>query len=165
MKKLVLPLAVTFILAALGGTLNAGNFQHQAGGVAIWLPDNWEIDNDEDEGAIYADAPEGDAYCVLQVLHDIHDLDAALKIFSDILSEEMDDFSMTQKARPDTLNGMKIMRISGNGLRDEETWSVDILLIAAKKAVLMCAMGWEKDSNGNFAALREKIFPSIQALN
>ena len=165
MKKMALPLAVAFFLAAMGATLSAENFQYPAGGVTIWLPDDWEIDNDEEEGAIYADTPEGDAYCVLQIVHDIHDLDAALKIFADILSEEMDDFTVTQKARSDTLNGMEILRISGNGRRDEETWSVDVLLIAAKKAVLMCAMGWEKDPNGKFASLREKIFPSIKALN
>ena len=103
------------------------------------------------------------AFC--RSLNEANDLTAALKIYADILSEEMDDFTVTRKARQSTLNGMEIMQIGGEGRRDEETWSVDVLLIATKKAVLMCAMGWEKDANGKFASLREKIFPSIKALD
>jgi predicted Zn-dependent protease len=165
MKKMALALAIVFSLAVLGGALTAKVFQNRAGGVAIWLPEDWEIDNDEEEGAVYADAPAGDAYCALQVLPETGSLAAALKIFADILSEEMDDVAVTQEARPGTLNGMKTMRVAGTGRRDEETWSVDVLLIASGKAVLMCSMGWEKDPRGEFAALRDKIFLSIQKLD
>ena len=164
MKKNLLSLAVVLLLAALSATLSAAVAKNTAGGVSIWLPDDWEIDNDELEGAVYADAPQGDAFCVLQILVNENDLTAALSTYEDALSEEMDTFTVSGKASASELNGMVARRIKGEGLRDEKTWSVDVLLIASKHAVLMCALGWEKDKEGRFAFLREKIFPSLKAL-
>ena len=165
MKKILLSLAVVLLLAALNATLGAAVVKHTAGGVSIWLPDDWEIDNDELEGAVYADAPEGDAFCVLQILANDTDLTAALSTYEDALSEEMDTFTVSAKASACELNGLNARRIKGEGRRDEKTWSVDVLLIGAKNAVLMCALGWEKDMEGRFAFLREKIFPSLKVLD
>ncbi len=164
MKKNLLSLAVVLLLAALSATLSATVAKNTAGGVSIWLPDDWEIDNDELEGAVYADAPDGDAFCVLQILANDTDLTAALSTYEDALSEEMDTFTVSDKANASELNGMAARRIKGEGRRDEKTWSVDVLLIVSKRAVLMCALGWEKDKEGRFAFLREKIFPSLKAL-
>jgi predicted Zn-dependent protease len=165
MKKTFLMLTVVFFVAALCGILNAENFENKAGGVSIWLPDDWEIDSEEQAGALYADAPDGDSFCVMQVLLEGNNLAAALDTYGDALSEEVDDFTVTQEARKSKLNGMEVDFIRGEGRRDEKTWSIDIALIAAGKSVLMCAIGWEKDKEGKFAPLREKIFPSIKPLD
>jgi hypothetical protein len=157
--------AFAFLLAAICGSLAAANFKNMAGGVSLWLPDDWEIDSDEEIGALYADAPDGDSFCVLQVLQEGNDLDAALKIYSDALSDEMDDFKVTRKASQSTLNGLNVFSINGEGWRDEKTWSVDVLLIASGKATLLCAIGWEKDKEEKFAPLRDTIFPSIKKLD
>ena len=165
MKKISLFMAAVFLLAGLGGSLPAEIFKNTAGGVSIWLPDGWEIDSDEQESALYADALEGDAFCVLQVLVEKNDLGAALNTYRAALTEEMDTFSVTREARQSQLNGMAASLIRGEGLRDEKTWSVDVLLITTAKAVLMCTIGWEKDKEVEFAPLRDKIFPSIKKLD
>lgn len=165
MKKMVLALAAVALLAVLAATLNAGEFINTAGGVSIWLPDEWEIDNDELEGAIYADAPEGDAFCVLQVLVNDNDMTAALSTYLDVLSDEMDTFTATAKAAKGEVNGLGTTLIRGEGLRDEKTWTVDVLLISSGKAVLMCSLGWEKDKEETFAFLRDKIFPSLKKID
>ncbi|HSQ35723.1 MAG TPA: hypothetical protein VLQ89_07015 [Candidatus Binatia bacterium] len=164
-KRMRFPLPVVFLLAALAVALSAGEYKNTAGGVSLWLPDEWEIDNDELEGAIYADAPEGDAFCVLQVLVNDNDLTAALSTYSDVLSDEMDTFTVTAKGAPKEVNGLGIIQIKGEGLRDEKTWTVDVQLVSTGKAVLMCALGWEKDKEETFAFLREKILPSLKALD
>ena len=158
-------LAVVFLLAALCGILSAEIFENKAGGVSIWLPDDWEIDIEEQEGALYADAPDGDSFCVLQVLLEGNDLTAALKAFRAPMAEEIDDFNATQEVLKSKLNGMEVDFFRGEGQRDEKTWSVDVALIATEEAVLMCAIGWEKDKEGKFAPLSEKIFPSIKRLD
>jgi predicted Zn-dependent protease len=165
MKKTLWPLAVVLLLTASGGTLRAGDFKHTAGGVSIWLPDGWEIDRDETENALYADAPDGDAFCVLEVLAGANDLGTALNAYNDALYEEMDDFTVTVKERQGKLNGWDTLRISGEGLRDEKAWSVDVLLIATAKGALMCAFGWEKEKAGQFTPLRDKVFPSIKKID
>ncbi len=165
MRKLFLLLAVVLVLTAINTNLNAGILKNLAGAVSIWLPDDWETDSDEQEMALYADAPAGDSFCVLQVLVEKNDLSAALKIYRDALSEEMDNFTVTREAQRSTLNGLEAITISGEGLRDEMTWSVDVRLIATEKAALMCAMGWEKDKEEIFAPLRDKILPSIKMLD
>lgn len=164
MRKLFLLLAVVLLLTAISTNLNAGILKNLAGAVSIWVPDDWETDSDEQEMALYADAPDGDSFCVLQVLVKKNNLDAALKIYHDALSEEMDNFTVTREPRRSTLNGMETITISGQGLRDEMTWSVDVLLIATDKATLMCAMGWEKDKEELFAPWRDKILASIKML-
>jgi hypothetical protein len=165
MKKTFSMLAVVFLLAALGGILNAENFENKTGGVSIWLPDDWEIDSDEREGALYADAPDGDSFCVLQVLLEGNDLTVALEAYGDALAEEIDDFTATQETSKSKLNGMEVDFIRGEGRRDDKTWSIDVALIATAESVLMCVIGWEKDKEGKFAPLREKIFQSIKTLD
>jgi hypothetical protein len=165
MRKTYLVLTVIFLMVALGGVLKAENFKLMAGGVSLWLPDDWEIDGDEEEGALYADAPDGDSFCVLQVLAEANDLSTAMATYSDALSEEMDEFHVTREASQSQLNGFNVFRIGGEGLRDEKTWSVDVLLIATGKATLMCAFGWEKDQEGKFAPRRDTIFASIKKID
>ena len=75
----------------------ARTFENKANGVSLWLPDDWEIDNDEVQAACNADAPEEDAFCVLQVLVNDDDLTAALSTYGDALSEEMDTFRRDRK--------------------------------------------------------------------
>ena len=165
MKKTFSMLAFVFLLAALGKGLHAENFKNNAGGVSIWLPDDWEIDSEEQLGALYADAPQGDSFCVLQVLLEGNDLTAALKAFRAPLAEEIDDFNALGDVRRDKLNGMEVDFFSGEGQRDEKTWAVDVALIVAKESVLLCAFGWEKGREEKFALLREKIFSSIKTLD
>jgi len=163
MRKMFFLAATVFLLAALAAALSGADIENTANGVSLWLPDDWETDNDEVQGTVIADAPEEDAFCVLQVLVNDDDLTAALSTYGDALAEEMDTFAATGKTqRP--LNGMGAMWIKGEGLRDEKTWSVDVLLVSTGKAVLMCALGWEKDKEGQFAHLREKIFSSVSRL-
>lgn len=165
MKKTVALAAALVLLAALGGTLGAEHFVNNAGGVSIWFPDDWEIDSEEQIGALYADAPGDDAFCVLQVLLKGSDLTAALKAYRAVLAEEIDDFNAIQEVRKSKLNGMDVDSFWGEGQRDDKTWTVDVALIVGKESVLLCALGWEKDKGENFAPLRDKIFPSIKALD
>jgi len=165
MKKTFSMLAVVFLLIALCGILNAENFENKVGGVSIWLPDNWEIDSEEQIGALYADAPEGDSFCVLQVLLEGNDLTAALKAYRTPLAEEIDDFNAIDDVRKGKLNGMDADFFRVEGQRDDKTWSIDVALIATKESVLLCAIGWEKDKEEKFAPLRDKIFPSIKTLD
>jgi predicted Zn-dependent protease len=164
MKKTFSMLALIFLLAAVGGISRAENFKNQAGGISIWLPDDWEIDSDEQLGALYADAPQGDSFCVQQVLLAGNDLTAALKACRDPLAEEIDDFIASRDVRKDKLNGMDADFFRGEGQRDDKTWTVDVALIVARESVLLCAVGWEKGKEEKFAPLRDKIFASIKNL-
>jgi hypothetical protein len=164
MKKIFSMPAFIILLAALSGVLHAENFKNQAGGVSIWLPDDWEIDSEEQTGALYADAEQGDSFCVLQVLLAGDDLTAALKAFRNPMAEEVDDFNAIDDVRQGKLNGMAADFFRGEGQRDEKTWTVDVALIVAGKSVLMCAIGWEKGQEEKFTPLRDKIFASIKML-
>ena len=164
MKRTFSMLAFVFLLAALCGPLAAENFKNKAGGVSVWLPGDWEIDSEEPIGALYADAPQGDSFCVLQVLLAGNNLTAALKAFSAPLAEEVDDFKIMRDVRQGKLNGMNADFFAGEGHRDEKTWTIEVALIATGESVLLCAIGWEKGREEKFAPLRDKIFASIKAL-
>jgi len=165
MKRTFSMLAFFFLLTALGGPLAAENFKNKAGGVSIWLPDEWEIDSEESLDALYADAVDGSSFCVLQVLVKKNDLPAALKAFRAPLDEEVDDFATMREIRKSKLNGMDAYLFGGEGLRDDKTWWIDVALIATREAVMLCAVGWEKGLEGKMIPLQEKIFASIQRLD
>lgn len=164
MKKNVAALAALALLAALGATLNAENFSSKAAGVTLWLPDNWKIDSNEYEGNVRADAPEGDAFCVLKVLLDGDDMDAALDAYEDVLAGEIDDFSSTAEDQKGKLNGMSAVTVTGEGQRDDVDWSVQATLVSTNRSVLLLLIGWEKEKKTTYALLQEKIVNSLKKL-
>jgi len=165
MKKAISFLALVMVLAAAGGAAGAETFKNHAGGVSVWLPDDREIDSEEEIGALYADAPQGDAFCVLQLLLKENNLTGALRAYHSVLNGEVDDFNALSDVRRGELNGMTVDFFSGEGQRDDKTWTVDMALIVVKQSVLMCAIGWEKDKQKQFAPLCDRIFPSIKKLD
>jgi hypothetical protein len=166
MKKAISFLAFVMLLAAAGATAGAETFKNHAGGVSVWLPDDWEIDSEEEIGALYADAPQGDAFCVLELLLKENNLAAALRTYNAlILKEEVDDFNALSDVRRGELNGMTADFFSGEGQRDDKTWTVEVALIVVQQSVLICAIGCEKDKREQLAPLRDRIFPSIKKLD
>jgi hypothetical protein len=163
MKKSFTLLAILALLAAQGMSLKAQKISDSPAGVSFWLPDDWEVDSDED-GYTSADAPDSDAYCVLQVLPDATDLGAALDSYADLLADEIDDFASTAEDRRGEVNGMPAVFISGEGKRDDADWVVSVALVATGKAVLMLSFGWEKGMDTNFASLKEKVVNSLRKL-
>jgi hypothetical protein len=166
MKKAIPFLAFIMLLAAAGVTVSAETFKNHVGGVSVWLPDDWEIDSEEEIGALYADAPHYDAFCVLQLLLKENNMAAALRIYNaQVLKQEVDDFNALSDVRHGELNGMTADFFSGEGQRDDKTWTVEVTLIVVKESVLLCAIGWEKDKWEQYAPLRDRIFPSIKKLD
>jgi len=163
MKKSVTVLAILALLAAQGTALKAENISDKPAGVSFWLPDDWEIDSDED-GYTCADSPGGDAYCVLEVLQEGGDLEPALDSYEDVLADEIDDFSSTAEDRRGEVNGMAAIFINGEGERDDADWVVSAALISTGKSVLLLSCGWEKGKDSAFTPIQEKIFNSLRKL-
>jgi len=164
MKRFVAALAIAVLLAAVPAVLGAARVSNKTAGVALWLPDDWEIDSDEEDGLISADAPDGDAFCVLQVLVKEDDMEAALESYEDVLADEIDDFSSTAEDSEGEVDGMETISITGEGRRDDADWSVSATLVATGRSVLLLAIGWEKGKEGAFAPLRGKIVDSLRQL-
>jgi len=163
MKKWITVLASLMLLAALGGVSRAERFTSKVGGVSLWLPNDWEVDSDEEDGYMSANAPEDDSFCVLQVL-DVDDLDAALEVYEDILSDEIDDFSSITEDTKGEISGMTGVSITGEGKRDDTDWSVQVKLVSTGESVLLLMIGWEKAKYFTFAPLAGKIVNSIKKL-
>ena len=163
MKKWTAVLTSLLLLAALGGTLRGERFTDKVGGVSLWVPDGWEIDSDQEDGYMSADAPEDDSFCVLRVL-DVDDLDGALEVYEDALSEEIDGFTSISGDQKGEINGMASVAISGEGQRDDAVWSVRVTLIASGEAVLLLEIGWEKAKDSTFAPLAGQIVNSVKKL-
>lgn len=164
MKQWTAVLTSLLLLTALGGALRGERFTDKAGGVSLWLPDDWEIDSDQEDGSMNADAPESDSFCVLQVL-DVDDLDGALEVYEDALSDEIDGFSSISADMKGEINGMASVSINGEGQRDDADWSVRVTLISSGEAILLLVIGWEKAKDSTFAPLAGQIVNSIIKLD
>lgn len=163
MKKWIAVLTSLMLLVVLGGVLHAERYTNKAGGISLWLPDNWEVDSDEGAGYMSADSPENDSSCVLQVL-DADDLDAALGMYENALADEIDDFSSITGDQKGEINGMKSVSINGEGQRDDMNWSVQVTLVSTGKSVLLLMIGWEKAKDSTFAPLAREVVNSIKKL-
>jgi hypothetical protein len=163
MKKWIAVLTSLMLLAVLGGVSRAERFTNRVGGVSLWLPDEWEVDSDEENGYLIADAPENDSFCLLQVL-DVDDLDGALGAYEDVVADEIDDFSSISEGQKGDMNGMTNVSINGEGQRDDMDWSVQVTLLSTGKTVLLLMVGWEKSKDSTFAPLAGKVLKSIKKL-
>jgi hypothetical protein len=163
MKQVVTVLAILALLVAQRLALKAENISDKPAGVSFWLPDGWEVDSDED-GYTRADAPDADAYCVLQVLQEGGALEPALDSYEDVLADEIDNFSSTAEDRRGELNGMAAIFISGEGERDDADWIVSAALVSTGRKVLLLSFGWEKGKDGTFTPIKEKILNSLKKL-
>jgi len=159
MKKMFI---VMFLVACLGSLLMAETFEHKAGGISIWLPDNWEV---TPEGtAMSADAPDGDAFIVLDVV-DAKDLDAALDAYDEALAGIVEDFEANDEELQEIdLAGMKIIGISGTGSVEGEDWGVDVMLIGTGKAVVICISAISSASGNKYDAVATKIVESLKKI-
>jgi hypothetical protein len=163
MKKRIAVLTSLLLLASLGGVLRAERFTSKVGGVSLWLPDDWEIDSDQEDGYMSADAPENDSFCILRVL-DVDELAAALDLYGDAVEEEIDDFSSISEDQKGEVDGMASMAITGEGKRDDAAWSVRVTLVSTGGSVLLLMIGWEKAKDSTFAPLAGKIVSSVKKL-
>jgi len=159
MKRL---LSIIAILVMLGTVSLAETYQHQEGGFSIWFPDNWEVSTEN--GTLSADAPDGDAFAILDVIDNAGDLDTALEVYGAVLDNYFKDFTAEGEPTQYKLNGFTIDGISGSGTMEGETWGVDVMLIYTGKSVVICISAIAESAGGTYDSAFEKIAGSLEKI-
>lgn len=153
---------VMFLAICLGSLSMAETYEHKAGGLSIWFPDNWEV---TPEGtAMSADAPDGDAFIVLDVV-EAKNLDAALDAYDEALAGIVEGFEANdEEPREIELAGLNIVGISGTGTVEGEDWGVDVMLIGTGKAIVICISAISNASGDKYDAVATKIVESLKKI-
>ena len=160
MRKLLLGV----LILVLGCMLVQGEtFEHEEGGISIWFPDNWKIE--DTENLLEAYSPDEEAFAHLLVLQDVNSLDAAVNAYVNELDKIVRNFrSNSGDGQELEMNGLKIFYIEGEGKVEGETVDVGVALIASRSAITMMVTFNTKRAAKKYARDFENIVKSLKAL-
>lgn len=156
MKKHFLLIA---LLVFLGAMSFAGTFENTEAGLSLWVPDNWETTNEN--GVLTADAPDGDAFILFEVLEDANDLDTALKVYSAVLDTYFENFTTEGESSQYKLNNLLIDGVTGSGTMEGENWTIDVMLIYTGESVCLCVSAVADSAGDAYDSVFEQIASSL----
>ncbi len=150
------------LLFALAISLSAGFHRSVSGGVQIWFPDDWTVS--DDEGSLTAESPDGAVYCALEVLEEETDLDSALEIYTEVVSDYFDGFSPEAEPKKGALNGLDAYIVQGKATRDGQQWDVDVAIVSSQTAIVMFVGGNEAAVSRQYETAFQKILANLKKL-
>ncbi len=158
-----LPAAVLPLLLCglFGSSLVADTKYHEASGVEIWLPDNWNVEEEED-GLICGDPDDEVAMFFLVLPYGT--LEAACDALDEECAKIIDNLE-TGEGEEVELNGMRGYLVEGSGTVEGNPVEASVLALDVPKqdCVLLCfGMGVEGAAEKHEETLA-KILESIKA--
>lgn len=159
MKKTVI---LTLLLVVGIFALWSGTYEHEAGGLSIWFPDDWKVKYNGDE--LEADAPDNDAFAYLMVLPDIQSVEEAIDAYVQEIGETVRNFKIIGEGEEANLNGLSFYYIGGEGVMDgvDVESSATIIITPSAYALLMTIN--EEASRRKYKNQFIKIAESIKAI-
>jgi hypothetical protein len=142
--------------------LMAGTYENKVGGISIWFPDDWEVVSEEE--LISADAPDGDAFTVLEVLDDVDELSATLDIYGDVLEEYIEDFETQGDPQETEVNGLPAYLIKGQGVVEDEPWNAEVVILQTGKAFVMVVNSASADQQKKYSPIFEQVVRSLKKI-
>jgi predicted Zn-dependent protease len=150
-------LVIFALFVFLGAISFAGTFENTEAGLSLWVPDDWETTNEQ--GTLTADAPDGDAFIIFEVLENAEDLETALTVYEAVLDAYFQNYTTEGEPSQYKLNDLAIEGLQGTGTMDGESWGIDVMLIYTGDGVCICISA-VADSAGN---TYDKTFEDIAA--
>lgn len=159
MKKI----RVSFLIVIFGClALSAGTYNHEAGGISIWLPDNWKVTMNGD--ILEAMAPDEDAYGHLLVLKDVEDMNDAVESYAEELDGIVTDFEATVDGQEVEMNGLTFYILEGVGKVEGAKVEVGAALIGTPKTIVLMVTVNTPESNKKYEKEFDRIVRSIRAI-
>lgn len=99
--------AITLVaIIAAAGSLSAKQYPHEEAGVSVNVPNNWDVDGDND--SLEASSPDEMTFLFFQVL-EAKNFEAAMQELVSSIQEEVDNFQPDGKLEERNLNGMNAL--------------------------------------------------------
>lgn len=159
MKKLLTFIGVFVFLGAISF---AGTFQNETAGLSLWVPDDWETTNEN--GTLTADAPDGDAFIIFDLLDNADDLETALNVYETVLDSYFDNFTTEGESSQYELNGLVIDGLQGGGIMEGEHWRIDVMLIYTGEHVCICISAVADSAGNAYEEEFDQIVSSLQKI-
>ena len=137
-------------------------FENSTGGIAIWLPDDWQVT--ADEFILSAAAPAQDAYLQLSVLEDAEDLVTASQIYAAELDQIIQNFQQLGSEFNVSQNGLDLYGFEGTGTVDGVDFIVGICYVQTPKTVVMILSMHTPESGPRYERQFEMIVQSLKAI-
>lgn len=157
MKRIILVVAVIAISALV---LQGDTYDHSAGGISIWFPDNWEVTAEGDD--LEAEAPGQDAFALLMVMNDISSLEEGIDAFAEEVGSQVQHFKIIAEGEDINLNGLTCWFVTGEGVMEDVDVEVGVCIIATSRAIVLMLTINTEESGRRYKGDFENIINSIR---
>jgi len=141
----------------------AGWLTHEAAGVKVNVPDDWQQDAAGDEGMMIV-APKDDSLMVMFWVVEGADLEAILTAFEPEFKKLVTEIKYAKEQPTDVeINGMKAFYMEGSGKIEGEPADWEIAVVMAAKPLIIVSLA-KKGAFKTHQADLSKMVNSIQAL-
>lgn len=157
MKKTIVGIA---ILAVAALVLWGGTYEHEAGGISIWFPDNWKVSADGND--LEAEAPGQDAFALLMVLDNVRSLEEGVNAFAEEVGRQVRHFKIISEGENINLNGLTCWYVEGEGVVEGVDVEVGACVIATSRAIVLMLTFNTEESRRRYKRDFRNILNSIR---
>jgi hypothetical protein len=156
-----LRIILLFFAASLIGppALQAAKYEFRAGGLSLWLPDDWSVDLEAKAMTGFSTGRE--AFLKLSLIEDANNLNAAFLKYPEILRSDITGYRETQARRAAAIAGFDGLSARGEGIVERVKSSIQVFVFKTPRAfvVLACLVVAEKANQ--YRLVLERIKESI----
>lgn len=138
MKTIKSKIFLFLLIPALAIPLIAKTYPHPGAGVSVTIPNNWDVDGDED--SLHASSKSGEVSVSFVVLP-YGSKEIAIKESRKELSKTFKGYKQTQKPSPITWNGMQGYYTEGDGSIDGIMLHIDTAFLTTPTGKVVMVMG------------------------
>jgi hypothetical protein len=150
-------------LIAASLMLPAAIYQHKGCNLSLWLPDDWKVD--AEESMLLASPMNDEATLQLMVLPDVANLDAAWSRYPAMLKKTVTAYRETQTRRDSSINGMKGIAVSGEGILRGVKNSIRVVVFRGPKGFVMLMWSVTSQHEKRYQPSFDGIISSIKPIS
>lgn len=154
------PAIAAVLVASL--MLPAATYRHKGCGLSLWLPDDWEVDSEQD--TLLASSMDDDATLELTALGDAASLGAAFDRYPDRLNKEIALYRETQARRNASINGMEGLMAGGEGIRAGAKQTIRVVVFKGPRGIVMLTWSAASLRGARHQAAWDRILGSMQPI-
>jgi hypothetical protein len=137
----------------------AAKYEFKAGGLSLWLPDDWGVDLEAKTMTGFSSGKE--AFLKLSLIPDANNLNAAFRKYPETLQPDIIAYRETTARSAIAIAGIDGFSAGGEGIIDGIKKRVQVFVFKAPRAFVVLAWSVAAEKSGQYKPIFERIAGSI----
>jgi hypothetical protein len=156
--RTIVPFFAAFLI---GHTVSqAANYEFRAGGISLWLPDDWGVDLAAKTMTGFSKSRE--AFVKLSLITDAENLNAAFLKYLETLRPDITAYRETQARNDTAIAGGEGLSAGGEGIADGSQKRIRVVVFKAARAFIVLAWSVTEGKMGQYQPVFERIVNGIK---